>query len=339
MNRPFVALWPALLALALAATAANAAWQPPGGSAGAVSAQALGRPTAPAATPTSTSSITISWGAPVGLAPSQYVVHRTAPTAATVCTVPGGTLSCPDTGLAAATTYTYTVEAHLGAGWVSVPTAPVSATTFSPPNFLVAVAGTQTAGTSFPVFIRATTNGVTTDTSYTGSHALTFSGPANSPSGTPPTYPATVTFAAGVGTAVVKLVDAQVVPLQVTDGVRSGSTSVTVQAAAATGLVYTNSNVSCASGSAVVGIGGSFITFVSTVDTYGNLQTVPFLRIAVSRAPNSGTLVPTRLVVQNSSQTSQSTTYKRRPRVRAPNVRVTASAAGYTSVVCVVKAQ
>jgi hypothetical protein len=306
---------------------------------GAVSAQVLDRPTAPAATVISTSSIKISWGAPIGLAPSQYVVQRTAPSAATVCTVPGGTFSCTDTGLAESTTYTYTVAARLGGSWVSVPTVPVSATTFSDPNFVVGVSGTQTAGTSFPVSIRATTNGVTTDTSYTGPHALTFSGPASSPDGTPPVYPATVTFAAGVGTAVVTLSDAETVPLLVTDGPRSGAATVTVQAAAPSGLIYSDWNVSCASGSAVVGVGGSFTAFVSVVDAFGNLQTVPSLHITLSRAPANATLVPTRLNVHNSSQTLHSATLTRGKRDVAPDVTMTASAPGYTPATCVVKAQ
>jgi hypothetical protein len=247
--------------------------------------------------------------------------------------------SCTDTGLAGSTTYTYTIEARLGGAWVSVPTAPVSATTFSQPNFLVAVSGTQTAGVSFPVFIRATTNGVTTDTSYTGPHALTFSGPASSADGTAPVYPATVTFAAGVGTAVVTLSYAETVPLLVTEGARSGATSVSVQAAAPAGLIFSDWNVSCASGSVVVGDGGSFTAFVSIVDAFGNLQTVTLLHVTISRSPASGTLVPTRLNVHNSYQSTHSTTYTRGARVQAPDVTVTASAPGYVSATCVVKAQ
>ena len=84
----------------------------------------------------------------------------------------------------------------------------------------------------------ATTNGITVDTTYTGNHAVTFSGPSNGPSGTPPSYPATVNFAAGIGTANITLVAAQTVSLQATDGTRSGATSVTVVAAAASKLGF-----------------------------------------------------------------------------------------------------
>ena len=42
---------------------------------------------------------------------------------------------------------------------------------------------------------------------YTGDEAVTFGGPSNAPEGTAPTYPATVAFAAGVGTAPITLFD------------------------------------------------------------------------------------------------------------------------------------
>ena len=80
--------------------------------------------------------------------------------------------------------------------------------------------GTQTAGTAFNVTITAIDAYGNTATGYAGAKAVTFSGPANSPNGHAPTYPASVTFAAGVGTASVTLFDAQTTTLTATPGRR-----------------------------------------------------------------------------------------------------------------------
>ena len=79
-------------------------------------------------------------------------------------------------------------------------------------------------------------------TGYTGSQAITFTGPSNSPSGTAPIYPATVNFNAGVGTASITLVDAQSTTLTATQGLATGtSASFTVGLAATTTFTVTNS--------------------------------------------------------------------------------------------------
>jgi glucoamylase len=330
-----------LLAILVTALPASASWSPGGLGHGTGAARAVGLPTSTAASATSSSTVQITWAAPSAPSapPSQYVVRRTAPSTATVCTVPATTFTCNDTGLSASTTYTYTVEARAG-NWSSGQTAGFSATTPAPPTFKVAAAaGNKTAGTAFTVTLTATTNGVTTDTTYTGAHAITFSGPANSPDGTAPTYPATVTFAAGVGTATITLVDAQPATLGATDGTRSGSTSVTVIAAAAFQLGYTSSSVSCASGTVTVGNGGSFTSNVSTFDTYGNVATSASARtVNMSRTPNQGTLAPTTLTIPaNLSETSASFTYTL-PAGPAASVTVKAKSPGMTEADCIVKA-
>ncbi|TAL03375.1 MAG: hypothetical protein EPO07_06310, partial [Verrucomicrobia bacterium] len=78
----------------------------------------------------------------------------------------------------------------------------------------------QTAGTAFNITLTATTDGTTTDTSYSGSKSITFSGPTGSP-----TYPGTVSFSSGVGTANITLVKAETTTITATDGTIAGTAS------------------------------------------------------------------------------------------------------------------
>ena len=150
--------------------------------------------------------------------------------------------------------------------------------------------GTKTAGTAFNVTITATTNGVTTDTAYSGAKTITFSGPGNAPSGAAPTYPASVTFTSGVGTASVTLRRAETVSLAATDGTRSGSVSVTVVAGAAAKLGWSSSTPACATGGTInVGAGGTFTTKVTAYDTFLNPKTGA-RTVHLSRSPAQGTL-------------------------------------------------
>jgi hypothetical protein len=90
----------------------------------------------------------------------------------------------------------------------------------------------QTAGTAFNVTVTALDTWHNTAKSYTGAKALSWSEPASSPSGKAPSYPATVTFSAGADTASIKLYDAQVTTLKVTEGTIEGASgSFTVKAA------------------------------------------------------------------------------------------------------------
>ena len=185
----------------------------------------------------------------------------------------------------------------------------------------------------------ATTNGITVDSSYTGTKTITFSGPGSSPSGAAPVYPATVNFVAGVGTATVTLVRAETVSLEATDGTRVGATSVTVGAATAARLGYTGSTPSCAAGSVIVGNGGTFTSFVTLFDNYGNPATASVAQvIALASAPSgTGMLTPTSLtVLAGSSQTSGTFSFKL-PVGNPPDVVVTATSGSLTPVQCVVK--
>jgi hypothetical protein len=93
----------------------------------------------------------------------------------------------------------------------------------------------QEAGAAFNVTLTAIDEYSNTATSYAGAKTLAWSGPANAPNATAPEYPATVTFAAGVGTAsALKLYDAQSTTLKAKEGTIEGVTgSFTVKAASA----------------------------------------------------------------------------------------------------------
>ncbi len=77
--------------------------------------------------------------------------------------------------------------------------------------------GTQAAGTSFNVTITALDAYGNTATGYTGRRP-SLQRPGHPPNGTAPTYPASVTFTNGVGTASVTLYDAQTTTLTATQG-------------------------------------------------------------------------------------------------------------------------
>jgi large repetitive protein len=147
--------------------------------------------------------------------------------------------------------------------------------------FQVSNPGARTVGTAFNVTLTALFNG-TTDTGYTGSKTVTFAGPSNAPDGTAPTYPATVSFSNGVGTASITLVDAESATLTATQGAITGtSPSFTVNPGSAARLAWTN--ITTTSGTAIptpclfscsyVGFGSNkdFTAKVSVTDSRGNI--------------------------------------------------------------------
>jgi hypothetical protein len=333
----------AVLALFVVLTPARAfaSWPSVGAGQGFSGALLVGLPTNTIAAAGSATSIHVSWNAPAApsATPSQYVVRRVAPTTATVCTVGSGTSACDDSGLTANSAYSYTVEARIGANWSSGQTTAFGTTTSIPTFIVTPAAGTQTAGTAFNVTLVATTNGVTTDTAFTGTHTITFSGPTNSLSGATPTYPPTVTFSAGVATVSITLVNATAAPLTATDPSRSGSASITVVAGAPSALAYSNSTPVCTTGTVVVGNGGTFTSNVSLLDNYGNTATASALTtIDLTKAPAAtGTLAPTTLTIAaGASQSSTALTFKL-PVGNPPAVTVTAASAGLSSTACIVR--
>jgi hypothetical protein len=89
----------------------------------------------------------------------------------------------------------------------------------------------------------------------------------------------------------------------------------------------------------IVGNGGSFTSFVSLLDNYGNIATAAALTtIGLTKAPAAtGTLVPTALTIAaGASQSGASFTFKL-PIGNPPAVTVTAASPGLSSTACIVK--
>jgi prepilin-type N-terminal cleavage/methylation domain-containing protein len=139
--------------------------------------------------------------------------------------------------------------------------------------FTLANPGTQKAGTAFSDVITATDAYGNVAPAFTGIQSLTFSGPSNGPTSGTPTYPATVNFAAGVGTASgITLVNAQ-------------NTTLTAGLVGVNGMTGTSGSFTVTSGSAAKlafspatpgpGTAGGVIpnVAVQALDGYGNLAT------------------------------------------------------------------
>jgi hypothetical protein len=144
---------------------------------------------------------------------------------------------------------------------LSLTVVPGSTSAFSLPT-----PATQTAGTSFNETITALDQFGNTTPSYTGGHTVSsFKGPAESPSGKQATFPTSVTFTAGVGTAAVTLYDAQTTTMTVNFFSGSGSTgSFTVKPASASALGVAASTTQTA--------GSAFNATLTALDAYGNTQ-------------------------------------------------------------------
>ena len=357
MRRSLLLVPALVVTLAVFTLTAGATWLAVGTGAAASRSTSVGKPTAVAATATGSSSVQVTWSPPVppSPAPSSYDVFRyNGGTGALVCSVAAASPRvCNDTGLAPSTTYGYTVESRLGTNWLSGQTSQATATTNAAPagtpNFLVALvtAGNKTAGTAFDVRVTAR-NGTTTDATYTGPHALTFSGPGNNGSPYPnPTYPTSGTFAAGVATVSVTLRKAETATLTVAEGARTGSTSITVVAGTATHLRYTSSTrngttdpAPCAEGGTVMVItrAGSWLSKVSRYDASGNPASGSPITISVTAGGGSGTLsVPASFGIAGGAQDTLSTfTYTVEDAGNPPAVTITAASSGLTSATCAV---
>ena len=132
-------------------------------------------------------------------------------------------------------------------------------------SFTVSAPTTATAGTPFTETLTALDAYGNTATSYTGSQTITFTGPATSPGGTAPTYPASVTFANGVATPSpsITLYDAQTTTLTATQGSVSGTSgNVTVSAGA-------NHQIGASAASPQTA-GTAFNVTLTAQDTWGN---------------------------------------------------------------------
>ncbi|MGD0167484.1 MAG: hypothetical protein ABSC51_09400 [Gaiellaceae bacterium] len=133
-------------------------------------------------------------------------------------------------------------------------------------SFTVSNPGTQTAGTQFSLTLTAKDIYGNTATGYSGSKSVAFSGPSNSPGGQAPSYPASVTFASGVGTANVTLYNAASSNITATESGHSGSTgSFTVSPASINSFTVSNPGTQTA--------GTQFSLTLTALDAYGNTAT------------------------------------------------------------------
>ena len=150
-------------------------------------------------------------------------------------------------------------------------------------------------------------------TSYSGTQALTFTGPLNAPNGTPPAYPGSVTFTNGVGTATITLYKSGSTTLTVTQGSLTGTTgSFNVNASKAS-LGFTSTTVAgvakTCSPTTPINVGTSnntsFQTLVQIVptDSYGNTVTLPGSGIVTVNVTHDATLGTYFNTFQGESQT------------------------------------
>jgi hypothetical protein len=244
-----------------------------------------------------------------------------------------------------------------GAHTLEVTTGGQSATsTFTVmPTFTVAAAAAQTAGAPFAVTITATAGGQT-DTAYSGAKTLQFSGPGSSPNGGAPTYPAGVSFTAGVATAAVTLVDAQTTALTVTDpsvsGVTGTSPAIDVGAGGDTAIVLVTSDVDVSGDLASVscdtwaagcsarlpsttstGSENSWTFDVGLIDADGNPAQASANVTVGDGAPSlgDGTLQPATVpIAQGADQSTQSFTYTEGAGVYGPET-FSVTSSGLTS--------
>lgn len=140
----------------------------------------------------------------------------------------------------------------------AVSVGPATAATFTIPT-----PSTQTAGAAFNVNLTAYDTYGNTATGYSGSQTITFSGPANSPNGTAPSYPATVSFSSGSGTASITLFRAASTTLTATQGTVTGSTG------AFTVSPGGNAKIAASAGASQTA-GSSFSVTLTAQDTWGN---------------------------------------------------------------------
>ncbi len=197
-----------------------------------------------------------------------------------------------------------------------------------------------TAGSNFTVTLTAQLVGGGTDTTYNGTKAVTFSGPANSPLGSAPIYPATVTFTNGVGSATVTLYNAASTTLIATDGTKTGSSTFPVGASTAAKLVWSGASVNkgtlstgCST-SCTWTAGGKKGTFGAAVsaDDFGN----PISNIGsghtVTFAATTNAWSPTTLTFPASGTAATSSNSWQAPNNTTWASTLTASSSGLSSI-------
>jgi hypothetical protein len=221
-----------------------------------------------------------------------------------------------------------------------------------PYEFVVDVASPETAGVAFNVTLTATACDASgnpfTDTNYSGTHSITFTGPLNSPNGTQPSYsggPVTVTFTGGVGTASITLYDAtSSTTLHATEGALTGFTSFAVNSGGA-GLSF---GTPCPSTSMANKDTWTSTVVIGSPDIYGNatLLASPGVTITVALGGSganhwslNGASGPTSVSLTTTSSPTTSFLLTHTDNGAGETATVTASGPtgfGYTAASCVV---
>jgi hypothetical protein len=257
-------------ALSLLAAGAFAYWSNAGEASASASLATLSAPTISSAT-SGAGTVALTWSAvtPSASGTVEYFVVRDGGAPGSGCPTsssPSTATSCTDTGVSIGT-HEYTVTA-VWRSWTATSTPKSATVTFGPATHfqIQAASTTPTAGETDNLTITAKDVSGNTVSTYSGSKTLTFSEPSSSPSGKAPSYPATVTFAAGVGTAAIKLYDAQTTTVKAKEGTLEGtSPSLTVKAAATKKLSVPTPSEQEAS--------VTFNVTLTATDEYGNLTT------------------------------------------------------------------
>jgi hypothetical protein len=226
-----------VVALSLLATGAFAYWSGAGAASASASLATLSAPTISSAT-AGAGTVALAWSAVTapGSGTVEYFLTRDGGAPGSGCpssSAPSTATSCTDTGVSIGT-HEYTVTA-VWRTWTATSTAKSVPVTFGPATHfqIAAASATPTANETDDLTITAKDASNNTVSTYAGSKTLTFSEPSSSPSGQAPSYPATVTFTTGAGTAAIKLYDAQTTTVKATEGTLEGtSPSLTVKAAA-----------------------------------------------------------------------------------------------------------
>ena len=189
--------------------------------------------------------------APISHAPT-YPAHGSCPTGTSAVTFNNG-VGTPSITLynAGSTTLAATQGSITGSATFTVASGAFASLGLTNP-------GTQMAGKAFNVTITGTDE---YSNPISGTVSPTFSGPSNSPNGTAPSYPASVTFVNGTATASVTLYDAQSATLRVASGAINASATFTVNAGAFAGFTLSTPTPTA---------GTPFTETITAGDAYGN---------------------------------------------------------------------
>ncbi len=306
-RRTLVVTVTAVAVLGATVLPAAAAWNSTGGGPGAARSGRLSAPTSASGTATSAGAH-LTWAAPgTGPAPGGYLVTRNG---ATVCTTTA--TSCDEGNLTPGTTYTYLVSSTAGRYWVTATSLPVTATTQAGAFTISSVTPSPvTAGVGLTFSVFATYGSGTVDSAYNGPHPLTITSSVPAPGGKASGGQVTPLFAAGLTTKVATaLYGSGAQTLTVSDGFRTGSVAITVNAAAPSTLELvgaTSTAVVCGPGGHVTLAPGQQLTArVAVVDAYGNLAAASSALTVSLSFPITTALNKTSVSVPLSGSTSTS---------------------------------